>query len=109
MLMKNVEQHSHFRGRFATFRVFFCQKMNILDAFVVSSFAKHICLTPRKAVFCFPKDGLSHGESLSFGSETYIFRKFKIAHLAYASHRVALKSLLFYITRIMINRCFNEQ
>ena len=83
--MKNVEQHSHFRGRFATFRVFFCQKMSILDAFVVSSFAKHICLTPRKAVFCIPKDGLSHGESLSFGSETYIFRKFKIAHLAYES------------------------
>ena len=36
------------------------------------------------------KDGLSEGESLAFASETYIFRKIKIAHLLliYAARRV---------------------
>ena len=36
------------------------------------------------------KDGLSEGESLAFASETYIFRKIRIAHslLIYAEHRV---------------------
>ena len=66
----------------------------------LSSLAKHICFGLRKAVFCTPKDGLSGGESLAFGSETYSFRKIKVAHFHPSSSIPHLSTVADNCTRI---------
>ena len=65
-----------------------------------ASLAKHICFGLRKAVFCTPKDGLSGGESIAFGSETYSFRKIKVAHFHPSSSIPHLSAVADNCTRI---------
>jgi len=54
------------------------------------SLLKDISFGLQKTVFRMAKDRLLNGESLAFASETYIFRKIRIAHspLIYAARRV---------------------